>query len=40
MSLPAAVNPQLKQVNSVYILGMSGGLDQFLANQLTGWSSG
>ncbi|MBZ5610345.1 MAG: hypothetical protein LAP38_18945 [Acidobacteriia bacterium] len=35
MSLPAAVNPQLKQVNSVYILGMSGGLDQFLANQLT-----
>jgi hypothetical protein len=35
LSLPAAVNPQLKQVNTVYILGMSGGLDQFLANQLT-----
>ncbi len=35
VSLPAAVNPQLKQVNTVYILGMSGGLDQFLANQLT-----
>jgi hypothetical protein len=31
----AAVNPQLKQVNSVYILGMSSGMDQFLANQLT-----
>ena len=34
-SLIAAVNPQLKQVNSVYILGMSSGMDQFLANQLT-----
>jgi hypothetical protein len=33
--LPAAVNPQLKQVNTVYILSMSGGMDQFLANQLT-----
>jgi hypothetical protein len=32
---PAAVNPQLKQVNAVYILGMSSGMDQFLANQLT-----
>jgi hypothetical protein len=31
----AAVNPQLKQVNSVYILGMSSGMDQFLADQLT-----
>jgi hypothetical protein len=31
----AAVNPQLKQVNSVYILGMSSGMDQFLANQFT-----
>jgi len=31
----AAVNPQLKQVNTVYILAMSGGMDQFLANQLT-----
>jgi hypothetical protein len=34
-SLIAAVNPQLKQVNSVYILGMSSGMDQFLANQFT-----
>jgi hypothetical protein len=31
----AAVNPQLKQVNTVYILAMSGGMDQFLANQVT-----
>lgn len=30
----AAVNPQLKQVNAVYILGMSSGMDQFLANSL------
>lgn len=30
-----AVNPQLKQVNTVYILGMTGGMDQYLANQLT-----
>ena len=30
----AAVNPQLKQVNTVYILAMTGGLDQFLANQI------
>ena len=34
-ALAAAVNPQLKQVNSIYILGMSGGMDQFLANQIT-----
>jgi hypothetical protein len=31
----AVVNPQLKQVNAVYILAMSGGMDQFLANQIT-----
>ncbi|HXA64550.1 MAG TPA: hypothetical protein VNV82_05320 [Bryobacteraceae bacterium] len=31
----AAVNPQLKQVNMVYILAMAGGMDQFLANQIT-----
>ena len=31
----ADVNPQLKQVNTVYILAMSGGMDQFLANQIT-----
>ena len=31
----AAVNPQLKQVNAVYILAMGGGMDQFLANQIT-----
>jgi hypothetical protein len=30
-----AANPQLKQVNAVYILGMSSGMDQYLANQLT-----
>ncbi len=36
LALPAgAVNPQLKQVTSVYILSMSSGMDQFLANQLT-----
>ena len=35
VSLWAAVNPQLKQVNTVYILAMGGGMDQFLANQLT-----
>jgi hypothetical protein len=33
--LLAAANPQLKQVNTIYILGMSGGMDQYLANQLT-----
>ena len=32
---PAAVNPQLRQVNSVYILAMTGGMDQFLANQIS-----
>ncbi len=31
----AAVNPQLKQVNKVYILSMAGGMDQYLANSLT-----
>jgi hypothetical protein len=30
----AAVNPQLKQVNAVYVLSMTGGMDQFLANRL------
>jgi hypothetical protein len=34
-SIPAAVNQQLKQVNTVYILSMSSGMDQYLANQLT-----
>ena len=34
-SVPAAVNQQLKQVNTVYILAMSGGMDQYLANRLT-----
>ena len=34
-ALCAAVNPQLKQVNRVYILGMGGGMDQYLANRLT-----
>ena len=33
-SLPA-INPDLKRVSSVYILPMSGGMDQFLANRLT-----
>jgi len=31
----AAANPQLHQVTRVYILAMGGGMDQFLANQLT-----
>jgi hypothetical protein len=31
----ATVNPQLHQVKRVYILAMSAGMDQFLANQLT-----
>lgn len=35
LSLLAAVNAQLKQINTVYILGMTGGMDQYLANQLT-----
>jgi hypothetical protein len=34
-SVPAAVNQQLKQVNTVYILSMSSGMDQYLANRLT-----
>lgn len=34
-SVSAAENPQLQHVNSVYILAMSGGMDQFLANRLT-----
>src|SRR5579864_5504108 len=34
-SASAAVNPQLKQVNTVYILAMTGGMDQYLANRLT-----
>jgi hypothetical protein len=34
-SLTAAVNPQLKQVSKVYILAMTGGMDQYLANNLT-----
>ena len=34
-SLTAAVNPQLKQVTKVYILSMTGGMDQYLANNLT-----
>lgn len=34
-SLSAAEHPQLKQVNTVYILAMGHGVDQFLANQLT-----
>jgi hypothetical protein len=34
-SVPAAVNQQLKQVNTVYILGMSSGMDQYLADRLT-----
>ncbi|HMD48885.1 MAG TPA: hypothetical protein VKG79_07295 [Bryobacteraceae bacterium] len=35
VTLVAAVNPRLKQVSSVYIFSMSGGMDQYLANQLT-----
>jgi hypothetical protein len=31
----AIVNPQLHQVKRVYILAMGGGMDQYLANQLT-----
>lgn len=34
-SLPAVINPDLKRVGSVYILPMSSGMDQFLANRLT-----
>jgi len=35
LALPAAVSPQLKQVNTVYVLAMTGGMDQYLANRLT-----
>jgi hypothetical protein len=35
LSLPAADGSRLKQVNTVYILGMTGGMDQYLANRLT-----
>jgi hypothetical protein len=31
----ASVNPQLHEVKRVYILAMSAGMDQYLANQLT-----
>jgi hypothetical protein len=31
----ATVNPQLHQVRRVYLLAMGGGMDQYLANQLT-----
>src|SRR5882762_479434 len=34
-SLPAALNPDLKRVNTVYVLPMGSGMDQFLANRLT-----
>jgi hypothetical protein len=34
-SIPGALNPQLKQVTTVYILAMSSGMDQYLANRLT-----
>jgi hypothetical protein len=34
-SVPAAVNQQLKQVTTVYILGMTSGMDQYLADRLT-----
>jgi hypothetical protein len=34
-SLWAVINPDLKHVSSVYILPMSSGMDQFLANRLT-----
>src|SRR5260370_11197857 len=34
-SLPAAINPDLKRASSFYILPMSSGMDQFLANRLT-----
>ena len=35
MLAQASVNPELKQINTVYILAMSGGMDQFLANRIT-----
>jgi len=33
--LAAAINADLKRVNTVYILPMGSGMDQFLANQMT-----
>ena len=35
IALSGAANPQLKQVQSIYILPMGSGMDQFLANRLT-----
>jgi hypothetical protein len=35
LTLPGTTNPQLKAVSSVYVLAMRGGMDQYLANQLT-----
>src|SRR5712691_9558147 len=35
IALTGAANPQLKQVQSIYILPMGSGMDQFLANRLT-----
>jgi hypothetical protein len=34
VTFAAAANPRLKQISSVYILSMNGGMDQYLANQL------
>jgi len=34
-ALPAALNPDLKRINTVYVLPMGSGMDQFLANRLT-----
>ena len=31
----APINPQLKQINTIYILGMGNGMDQYLASQMT-----
>lgn len=33
--LSAVVNPELAEVKTVYLLPMTGGLDQYIANQLT-----
>ena len=35
LTLAGAPNPRLKEVSSVYLLAMRGGMDQYLANQLT-----
>jgi hypothetical protein len=35
MSAHAGLNPQLEHVQTIYILPMNGGMDQFLANRLT-----